>query len=178
MADVEVAEAPVATRDINKPELYGPGPSEGVTYPLVVQYCGACTLPFEYCEYAGMKDTCREWAEKNIPELMQDLDIAAKDDQEDEDKKHQKRGGKGSKPGGSLVGKKSVTVIRGLGANGIDLKQASKQFASKFACGSSVTAADEIVIQGDVKDNLIDLIPEKWPQIEANLIQDLGEKRR
>lgn len=47
----------------------------------------------------------------------------------------------------------------------IDLKQASKLFAQKFACGSSVTGADEIVIQGDVKDDLFDLIPSKWPQV-------------
>lgn len=46
----------------------------------------------------------------------------------------------------------------------IDLKVAAKFFGSKFACGSSVTGDDEIVIQGDVKDDLFDVIPEKWPQ--------------
>ena len=44
----------------------------------------------------------------------------------------------------------------------IDLKKASKFFGSRFACGSSVTGDDEIVIQGDVKDDLWDVIPEKW----------------
>lgn len=48
---------------------------------------------------------------------------------------------------------------------GIDLKVASKYFASKFSCGSSVTGEDELVIQGDVKDDLFDVIPEKWPQV-------------
>ena len=48
----------------------------------------------------------------------------------------------------------------------IDLKEASKFFATKFSCGSSVTAAeDEIVIQGDVKDDLWDILPEKWTQV-------------
>lgn len=42
---------------------------------------------------------------------------------------------------------------------------AAKFFGSKFACGSSVTGDDEIVIQGDVKDDLFDVIPEKWPQV-------------
>lgn len=47
----------------------------------------------------------------------------------------------------------------------IDLKVASKFFGTKFACGSSVTGDDEIVIQGDVKDDLFDVIPEKWPEV-------------
>ena len=51
----------------------------------------------------------------------------------------------------------------------IDLKVASKAFGSKFACGSSVTGDDEIVIQGDVKDDLFDFIPEKWPQVSIFL---------
>ena len=28
-----------------------------------------------------------------------------------------------------------------------------------------MTGDDEIVIQGDVKDDLFDVIPEKWPQV-------------
>lgn len=47
----------------------------------------------------------------------------------------------------------------------IDLKVAAKFFGTKFACGSSVTGDDEIVIQGDVKDELFDIIPEKWPEV-------------
>lgn len=51
----------------------------------------------------------------------------------------------------------------------IDLKVAAKFFGSKFACGSSVTGDDEIVIQGDVKDDLFEVIPEKWPQVSYNI---------
>ena len=47
----------------------------------------------------------------------------------------------------------------------IDLKVASKFFGGRFACGSSVTGEDEIVIQGDVKDDLFDVLVEKWPQV-------------
>jgi density-regulated protein DRP1 len=61
--------------------------------------------------------------------------------------------------------KKSVTVVNGLATFGIDLKDASKYFANKFACGCSVTGDDEIVIQGDVKDDLFDILPEKWPDV-------------
>lgn len=94
--------------------------------------------------------------------------------------------------------KKSVTVVTGIGTygktfifqkieerpllalfiQGIDLKLAAKFFGTKFACGSSVTGPDEIVIQGDVKDDLFDLIPEKWPEIDEDNLEDLGDLKR
>ena len=43
--------------------------------------------------------------------------------------------------------KKAVTVVQGLKTFGVDLKVASKFFSSKFACSSSITGDDEIVIQ-------------------------------
>ena len=96
--------------------------------------------------------------------------------------------------------KKAVTVVQGLKTFGIDLKVASKFFGQKFACGASITGDDEIVIQGDFKDDLFDLIPEKWAdvsftenvrflcvfftifylifQVDEDLIEDLGSKKR
>lgn len=74
--------------------------------------------------------------------------------------------------------KKSVTVVTGLSTFNIDLKVAAKFFGTKFACGSSVTGEDEIVIQGDVKDDLFDIIPEKWPEIDEDYIEDLGDLKR
>ncbi|KAH8280765.1 hypothetical protein KR054_010253 [Drosophila jambulina] len=96
--------------------------------------------------------------------------------------------------------KKSVTVVTGLSTFGaclkfysssihyfifiivpsldIDLKVAAKFFGTKFACGSSVTGDDEIVIQGDVKDDLFDVIPEKWSEIDEDVIEDLGDQKR
>ena len=47
----------------------------------------------------------------------------------------------------------------------IDLKKASKCFAQHFSCGSSVTGDDEIVVQGDVYDDVAELIQQKWPQV-------------
>lgn len=47
---------------------------------------------------------------------------------------------------------------------------AAKFFGTRFACGSSVTGEDEIVIQGDVKDDLFDVIPEKWPDVSVLLL--------
>jgi density-regulated protein len=49
-----------------------------------------------------------------------------------------------------------------LEAFGVDLKKASKLFASKFATGASVTkdaqGRDEIVVQGDVSDEVYEMI--------------------
>merc|ERR1711862_148112 len=66
---------------------------------------------------------------------------------------------------------------QGLKTFGIDLKVASKFFGQKFACGASITGDDEIVIQGDFKDDLFDLIPEKWSEVDEDLIEDLAQRR-
>jgi density-regulated protein DRP1 len=63
--------------------------------------------------------------------------------------------------------RKHVTVVVNLQAHDIELKKAAKLFANKFACGSSVVknpqGLEEIVIQGDVSDQLLDFIPATWP---------------
>ena len=51
----------------------------------------------------------------------------------------------------------------------IDLKKACKAFANKFSCGASVAGDDEIVIQGDVTYDLLDFIPEKWPEVRPQI---------
>uniref|UniRef100_A0A5S6QJV4 Density-regulated protein n=1 Tax=Trichuris muris TaxID=70415 RepID=A0A5S6QJV4_TRIMR len=166
---------------------------EGIEYPVKVDYCGECSLPTEYCEYGPSPDRCREWMKKHLPALFAELsvneDLTEAHDMEE--KKRQKRGGKASaKPKRPVEtqpvtlaraprGKnKFVTIVNGLSCYAINLKVASKYFAQKFACGSSVTGPDEIVIQGDVKDDLYDLIPEKWPQIEQDTIEDIGDQKR
>ncbi|CAG9102665.1 unnamed protein product [Plutella xylostella] len=147
----------------------------------------------KYCEYYPEYDKCKQWLEKNLPTEFEKVRV---DEEEnaggEEEKKRQKRGGKGmlkSKkkedvpklvqvsraPRGK---KKSVTVVSGLSTFDIDLKVAAKFFGTKFACGSSVTGDDEIVIQGDVKDDLFDIIPEKWPEIDEDSIEDLGDQKR
>merc|ERR1719466_539781 len=100
-----------------------------------------------------------------------------------DEKKRQKRGGKGMMkakkkeadvekkiilsiaPRGK---KKAVTVVQGMRTFGIDLKVASKFFSSKFACSSSVTGEDE----------LFDVLPAKFPEIDEDLIDDIGERKR
>ena len=179
--------------EVTVPEKLKMGPKEGVSYPLIVQYCGNCTMPIEYCEYYPEYEKCKQWLEKNLPTEFGKIKV--EDEAEggtDDDKKRQKRGGKGMMkakkkedvakritvsraPRGK---KKSVTVVTGLSTFDIDLKLATKFFGQKFACGSSVTGDDEIVIQGDVKDDLFDVIPEKWPEIDEDFIEDLGDLKR
>lgn len=166
-------------------------------------------------------EKCKKWLEKSLPnefaklELKSSIDAAEPGGETaEEEKKRQKRGGKGmikanKKKEDSDVNrkicvsraprgkKKSVTVVTGMLTFGVDLKVAAKFFGTKFACGSSVTGDDEIVIQGDVKgerytasahvgviqksfliDDLFDVIPEKWPEIDEDSIDDLGDQKR
>ncbi|CAG2169933.1 unnamed protein product [Oppiella nova] len=197
------------------------GPQPDVKYPIKVLYCGECSLPVEYCEYYPNNAKCKEWLERNLPEVFEAIvktgdtttqstakSAGSNDKSEptagaaDEDgvsggtvgekKGRQKRGGKALvktkkkddveryvKLARSNRGKKKyVTVVTGLSTYDIDLKDAAKFFASKFACGSSVTGADEIVIQGDVKDDMFDLLTEKWPEIDEDSIEDLGNIKK
>ncbi|XP_076653771.1 density-regulated protein [Halictus rubicundus] len=172
------------------------GPDPNVTYPIQVQYCGNCSFPIEYCEYYPEYEKCKQWLERNLPTEFEKVKLVEDNTTEagggEDEKKRQKRGGKGMlktkkkedvpklvtvsrAPRGK---KKSVTVVTGLSTFDIDLKVAAKFFGSKFACGSSVTGDDEIVIQGDVKDDLFEVIPEKWPQIDEDSIDDLGDQKR
>ncbi|XP_053676974.1 density-regulated protein homolog [Anopheles nili] len=194
------------------PERLIIGPKEGISYPLSVQYCGNCSMPLEYCEYYPDSEKCKQWLERNLPDEFERMKVGAVSTGDgsntvassatgataepadaDEEKKRQKRGGKGilktkkakdDTPkkvclSRSARGKrKSVTVVTGLATFDIDLKLAAKFFGTKFACGSSVTGDDEIVIQGDVKDELFDIIPEKWPEIDEDSIDDLGDQKR
>lgn len=94
------------------------GPRENVTYPIVMKYCGHCSMPIEvsefkqvfekylsikqmvlqYCEYYPEYDKCKEWLERNLPDDFERLKLEeeqAAADGTDDDKKRQKRGGKG-----------------------------------------------------------------------------------
>uniref|UniRef100_H2Z841 Density-regulated protein n=1 Tax=Ciona savignyi TaxID=51511 RepID=H2Z841_CIOSA len=166
-----------------------------VSYPLKVIYCPECSLPLEFCEF--MPETvqvkCREWRENNLDILEQEgLEISSLTlDEPSGDKKRQKRGGRGNlkakqkkEPEVIKIAKiprgkrKFMTRVQGLATFDVNMKKASKLFAQKFSCGSTVSAPDEILIQGDVTDDLIDIILETWNEIDENHIQDLGEVKR
>uniref|UniRef100_A0A8C9ZIM8 Density-regulated protein n=1 Tax=Sander lucioperca TaxID=283035 RepID=A0A8C9ZIM8_SANLU len=159
-------------------------------YPLKVLYCGVCSLPTEYCEYMPEPAKCRVWLEKNFPDVFARMTVGESDapSQElgtgeappagEEEKKKQRRGGKGlikqkkkTLPQKVTIAKiprakkKYVTRVCGMATFDIELKEAQRFFAQKFSCGASVTAEDEIIIQGDFTDDIIDVIQEKWPEV-------------
>ncbi|XP_033098620.1 density-regulated protein homolog [Anneissia japonica] len=161
-----------------------------VSYPLDVVYCGNCSMQPELCEYSPEYEKCKEWLQTNFPDMF-DAMMSLKDGDAEggEKKKKQKRGGKGvlktkkkAEPQTITIRrqqrnkKKTVTIIKGLNTHDIELATAAKHFAQKFSCGSSVTGDDEIIIQGDVTDDVIDLLEKKY-SIEMKYIEDLGMKK-
>ncbi|CAK9297566.1 unnamed protein product [Gordionus sp. m RMFG-2023] len=205
----EVEESALDIIDKNEVPIQTKNKTHG-KYPLQVQYCGICSMPYEYCQYSPTFDQCQKWLNKNFPKVYQDLYMPLIKDtpdinlealvlnESDETRKRQTRGGKGMNsaaklgnkgkinPSNSFIKvfnaprgkKKSVTVVTGLEDFGVDMKAASKCFASRFSCGASVTATDEIVIQGDVKAEILDLICEKWPEIPTECVKDFGVMKR
>uniref|UniRef100_A0A3B4CW47 Density-regulated protein n=1 Tax=Pygocentrus nattereri TaxID=42514 RepID=A0A3B4CW47_PYGNA len=178
-------------------------------YPLKVLYCGGrqiFSLHFPYCEYMPEPAKCRQWLEKNFPDVFARMTLGNAPKQEtgggggggevppageEEEKKKQKRGGRGqikqkkkTVPQKVTIAKiprakkKYVTRVCGLATFDIDLKEAQRFFAQKFSCGASVTAEDEIIIQGDFTDDIIDVIQEKWPEVDDDSIDDLGEVKK
>ena len=68
---------------------------------------------------------------------------------------------------------------------GVDLKKAAKLFATRFACGSSVTknpqGLDEIVVQGDVSGDILEMIEEQvgvLKGVPADNVVEVEEKKK
>jgi density-regulated protein DRP1 len=78
--------------------------------------------------------------------------------------------------------RKHVLVVTGLEAFGLDLKKVAKDFGKRFACGSSVTKSasgqDEIVIQGDLSDDVLEYIEEKFPEVPPDNIDQVEDKKK
>uniref|UniRef100_A0A8C7LRK2 Density-regulated protein n=1 Tax=Oncorhynchus mykiss TaxID=8022 RepID=A0A8C7LRK2_ONCMY len=152
--------------------------------PKKVQYCGVCSLPTEYCEYMPEPSKCRQWLEKNFPGVFARMSVVEFHQTVPRiGRKHLQKprslgGGRGqikqkkkTVPQKITIAKiprakkKYVTRVCGMNTFDIDLKEAQRFFAQKFSCGASVTAEDEIIIQGDFTDDIIDVIQEKWPEV-------------
>lgn len=159
--------------------------------PVQVLYCGVCTYPIEYCEFGSSLTKCKEWLKEEHPEQFDKyyseealqakigtLSLEAqtkleKDTAKAEAKADAKADAALKKKMSSQITikriernkRKHITAVHGLEAFGIDLKKAAKQFASKFATGASVTknaqGLDEVVVQGDVSDEIVDMIEQE-----------------
>ncbi|KAJ3034162.1 Translation machinery-associated protein 22 [Rhizophlyctis rosea] len=172
-----------------------------------VLYCGVCSMPPEYCEYSGSTEKCKKWLNDEHPDvfakLYPDVDLS----KELEEKATVKDGeGEGEKKAPKVkesaaekerkkklashviinrierTKRKRVITVTGLENFDVDLKKAAKLFATKFACGASVTknpqGQDEIVVQGDVQDDIYDLVRETWPQVPEEQIDVTEGKKK
>ncbi|KAI7817683.1 translation initiation factor SUI1 [Gamsiella multidivaricata] len=149
-------------------------PSSEHVKPREVPYCGFCSLPPEYCEFGPTLEKCKEWLSKNDKVLYAILYNTLDDQLAAQSKVLIKRI--------ERTKRKCVTSVFGLENFDVDLKKAAKLFANKFACGSSVTknnqGNDEIVVQGDVSDEIFDLILEHWPVIPEDNIDLIEDKKK
>ncbi|KAG9226443.1 hypothetical protein CCMSSC00406_0003322 [Pleurotus cornucopiae] len=179
--------APPPAPEPVQPEGEAPQPRP----PVQVLYCGVCTYPIEYCEFGSSLTKCKEWLKEEHPEQFDKyyseealqakigtLSLEAqtkleKDTAKAEAKADAKADAALKKKMSSQITikriernkRKHITAVHGLEAFGIDLKKAAKQFASKFATGASVTknaqGLDEVVVQGDVSDEIVDMIEQE-----------------
>jgi len=144
-------------------------------YPVVVEYCGVCGLPCEYCEFGSSWPKCRAWLEQNLPERFAKLSIEARaaggdklDDNQVE--KGQGKGGK-ARPEPEVTielversKRKRITFVGGLEQFGIKLSDAAKILRHKFAtgCNPAKDKPDLIVIQGDVKFEVVEVLKNEY----------------
>ncbi|ATY63436.1 Density-regulated protein DRP1 [Cordyceps militaris CM01] len=174
----------------------------------VVTYCGVCTLPPEYCEYGGTVKKCQDWLQTNqkamydriwsaeaLEAATASLSVeaqkrAAKDAQKKTAKAEAAEAKQADKLAKSIITikriernkRKFVTAVIGLETFGLDLKKCAKDFGKKFATGSSVTkvpsGGEEIVVQGDVSDELEEFILEKYKDIPEDNIELVDDKKK
>ncbi len=65
-----------------------------------MEYCGNCTLPFEFCENYPDYEGCKNWLAKNMPDQFEKLSVGGAEggaggEGAEGESKRQKRGGKG-----------------------------------------------------------------------------------
>ena len=78
--------------------------------------------------------------------------------------------------------RKYVTAVSGLENFGLDLKKMAKEFGKKFAAGSSVTktpqGGEEIVVQGDLSDEIYDFLVDGDNKIEDDNVECIEDKKK
>ncbi|PIL37596.1 hypothetical protein GSI_01290 [Ganoderma sinense ZZ0214-1] len=159
-----------------------------VIAPKEVLYCQVCTYPVEFCEFGSSLTRCKEWLQKtdkalydrfySEEALQAKIGTLSLEAQEKLDKETAKKEAKAEAKADAALKKKMasqvtikriernkrkhVTAVHGLEAFDVDLKKAAKFFAQKFATGASVTknaqGFDEIVVQGDVSGDIVEMI--------------------
>lgn len=173
---------------------------------MSVIYCNVCTLPVEFCEFGKTFKKCKAWLEENDPETFQKLyntdgQVTSSLSSEREaqissslakmqlkEERKQERELENLKNSKILIKRiprtkhKHICAIANLEVlgNDTDLKKMAKFFASKFATGASVSKnaekKDEVVIQGDVanevEEYLLNLMAEKGLELKIEHVTE------
>ncbi|CAE6432314.1 hypothetical protein ACGC1H_000385 [Rhizoctonia solani] len=180
--------APAPVKEEATPAPSGSEQVPSTIQPLNVLYCSVCSFPPEFCEFGSSVTKCKAWLQEEHPNLFDKYysedalqqkagalsleaqakldkkaaDLEAKADVKAEADLKKKKASKVTIKRIERNKRKHVTSIHGLEAFDVDLKKAAKLFAQKFATGSSVTknpqGQDEIVVQGDVTDDIMEMI--------------------
>ena len=157
---------------------------------MEVEYCASCACPLEYCDVVGCARVAARLGGRRCPRARVALDddatattttttaaAATRDDDDGENDDEATRKTTSKKKSKSKARevvvtrlsrnrKKMITNVVGLERFDVDLKEASKAFGKKFACGCSVTKGatgrDELDLQGDYSEQLAALICEKY----------------
>lgn len=78
--------------------------------------------------------------------------------------------------------RKFVTTVTGLEAFGLENKKVAKDLGKKFATGASVTkvpsGGEEIVVQGDVSEEIEEFLLEKYKVIPEDNIELVEDKKK
>ena len=78
--------------------------------------------------------------------------------------------------------RKYVTAVSGLEAFGLENKKVAKDLGKKFATGASVTkvpsGGEEIVVQGDVSEEIEEFLLEKYSVIPEDNIELVESKAK
>ncbi|KAF7722186.1 Translation machinery-associated protein 22 [Apophysomyces ossiformis] len=125
-------------------------------------------MPFEYCEFSGTQEKCKQWLKDNYEDIHEALynasevtegvkaltvedtagegksdrtvvkDKSARLEAKLERENKKKMSTRVTIKRVERTKRKCITTIHGLDVFDVDLKKAAKMFANKFACGSSV----------------------------------------
>jgi len=165
---------------------------------IEIIYCPSCGLTPDFCSYGPKWEECRPWVLEHFPHYYPELAGLSLEDAKKRAaevaggkiKTHMLPGGKVKREKSPRVevrklqrsgGRKCVTTVNGLHMFDVKLDAAAKIFKKKFACGASVVnnaaqnLPDEIDIQGDIEDEIIDVIVANFPQITAKKISFLED---
>ena len=122
-----------------------------------VEYCGICTMPYEYCSYSG-KSCSKEKAEEPKEDVKE---VETKKEEIKEDKPgflikvllHQKKN-------------RGITMITNLEPLGVDNKKIGKKMSKKFGCGTGPINKDSIELQGLYKDSLVEFLAKELKELK------------